>query len=103
SIENGAWRWTKRCFGVALENAPDAIRFELRFRIVPEILSAPLTVDAEADGVPIESQVYESAGDQIYSRSLPSRAARHIVRFRLSHTFEANGRELGVIVVLPSR
>lgn len=103
SIENGAWRWTQRCFGAMLENPPDATRFELRFRIVPELLSAPLAIEAEIDGVPIGSEVYESAGDQIYSAPLPARAAKHTLRFRLSHTFQANGRELGVIVVLPSR
>jgi tRNA (mo5U34)-methyltransferase len=102
-IENGAWRWTKRCFGAVLENPPDATQFQLRFRIAPEILSGPLTIDAEVDGVSVGREVYEMPGDQIYSRPLPARAAKHTIRFRLSHTFQADGRDLGVIVVLPSR
>ena len=103
SIENGAWRWTNRRFGAVLENPPDASRFELRFRIVPEILSAPLTLEAEIDGVSVGREVYETPGDQIYSYPLPARDAKHIFRFQLSHAFAAEGRELGVIVVLPSR
>jgi tRNA (mo5U34)-methyltransferase len=103
SIENGAWRWTRRCFGAVLENPSNATRLELRFRIVPEILSTPLTLEAEVDGMPVAPEVYGTAGDQSYSRPLPSRSARHTVRFRLSQAFEADGRELGVIVVLPSR
>lgn len=103
SVENGAWRWTKRGFAAVLENPPDATRFELRFRVAAEILSTPLSIEAEVDGVPVAPEVYQTSGDQIYSRRLPAESPRHTLRFHLSQAFEADGRELGVIVILPSR
>jgi hypothetical protein len=100
-IENGAWRWTKREFAAILEDPSEAARFEMRFRVVPEILQSPLFVEAEIDGVPLGAEICASAGDHVYSRPVPARASRHTVRIRLSQAFPANGRELGVIVVLP--
>jgi hypothetical protein len=100
-IENGAWRWTKREFAAVLEDPSQGSRFEMRFRVVPEILHSPLAVEAEIDGVPLGPEIFVRPGDHVYSRRVPVQALKHVARIRLSHAFEANGRELGVIVVLP--
>jgi hypothetical protein len=52
-------------------------------------------------GRPARTESFTAPGDHVYSRPVPVRAPKYNVRIRLSHAFHANGRELGVIVVLP--
>jgi 2-polyprenyl-3-methyl-5-hydroxy-6-metoxy-1,4-benzoquinol methylase len=104
-IENGAWRWTGRDFAAVIDNAAGTTRLEFRFQIMPELLDAasPVTLRAEIDGEPLPSAQYDTPGVHVYSLPVPAALARAEIRFRLSHSFSAGGRDLGVIVTLPPR
>lgn len=100
-MEHNAWRWTEREFSAVLEDSAGSSVLELRFRAVPELMSAPLEVEVEVDGERLGVETYREPGDHAYSRQIRRGSGRRNVRVRLNRTFEAGGRELGVIVMLP--
>jgi len=63
-VENRAWRWTRREFGVIVGNTAGATRFELRF-CLPH--TRPITVEAEVNGVRLGAVEYRESGDHVYS------------------------------------
>jgi tRNA (mo5U34)-methyltransferase len=99
-LENRAWRWTGREFGAVIENTEGATRFELRFRI-PK--ARPVTVEAEVNGIRLGAKVYHEAGDHIYAAAIPPAKRQNKILIQLSGELESDGRELGVIVMLPAR
>jgi tRNA (mo5U34)-methyltransferase len=109
-MENRAWRWSGREFGVVLENLTGATRLDFRFEATPALLKSggTLTMEGWVDGVQLAAETFETAGKHIYSQPI-SPAPRHCeVRIWLSHTFPESfpefvrgDRELGVIVRLP--
>jgi hypothetical protein len=96
AIENDAWRWTKREFEAVIDNAEGATRLELRFRSV-----RPQTLRAELNGAPLPPQSFEP-GDHVYSQPVGNAGKRNRVKFILDQAEEKDGRELGVIVILPN-
>jgi hypothetical protein len=97
-IENNAWRWTKREFAFVIDNAGSAGQFELRFLTNR---SGTLTVSAEVNGVQLPSRDFEGPGKFAYREPVATAARQH-VRVTLSDAAEIDGRELGVVVTLPS-
>jgi len=98
-FEHRAWRWTGREFGAVIENTPGATRFELRFRLP---MARAVTVEAEVNGVRLGAKEYREAGDHVYSAAIAPAGLQNELRVRLSGEMESDGRELGVVVILPA-
>lgn len=97
--ENRAWRWTGREFGAIIGNTAGATRFELRFRI-PQ--ARRITVEAEVNGVRLGPVEYRDAGDHVYSAAIAPARLQNELRVRLGGEMASDGRELGVVVMLPA-
>jgi hypothetical protein len=99
-VENRAWRWTGREFGAIVENTAGATRLEFRFRI-PQ--ARRVTVEAEVNGVRLGMAEYGEAGDHVYSATIAPARLQNELRIRLGGEMGFDGRDLGVIVMLPGR
>jgi hypothetical protein len=93
------WRWTGREFSAVIENCEGATRFELRFHLTP---GRTVTLQPDVDGVALPAREYASQGDHVYAGTIPVAGRRSRIRVRVTGTFEAEGRELGIIVRLPT-
>jgi len=63
--------------------------------------TAKLSLQATVNGLPLEARVFEGPGRFAYSESVAG-AAQQRVRVLLNDAVEIEGRELGVVVTLPS-
>jgi hypothetical protein len=70
-MENGAWRWTERTFGVRLA-ASTSVSATVRLKfILPEAVireTGPLRLTARVEGERLATVVYGSAGEHIYEQ-----------------------------------
>ena len=98
-VENNAWRWTKRTFEAIIETPVPARHLEFRFRTVRD---SPLTVQAAVNGETLPPVEFQTAGDHTYSAPIGQAERRNRIRITLSDAEIVGGRELGVIVTLPS-
>jgi tRNA (mo5U34)-methyltransferase len=96
SLENDAWRWTRREFGALIENAENATHLVLRFRAVRDEL---LTVQASVNEEMLAARVFEGPGDHVYVEPVTKAGKRNRITVTLSSACEVEGRELGVIVM----
>ena len=109
-IEEGAWRWTKGSFAVALEPPPGAAqngaRLELRFTLPDPVIARrkAVTLSATVAGTPLPPETYTKAGDYTYVRDVPASALTTPpvkVAFALDRFLKAGEvepRELGLVV-----
>ena len=108
-VEQGAWRWTKKDFSVALKPPPslpdEPVTLELKFT-VPEVSIQrlpSLTLSATVNGVPVGAETYDKPGDYAFSKPVPGEALdQKIVKveFRLDKAIaagEIETRELGLV------
>jgi len=79
-LEHQSWRWTMKNFTVSLRPPPGSSRngatLELKFN-VPEVMVnrlGAITLDARIFGVDLGPQTYATAGDYVYSRTIPANA-----------------------------
>jgi tRNA (mo5U34)-methyltransferase len=105
-MENMAWRWTGREFGLVIENRAGATRLEIVFQATPALFksSDTLSLEATVNGEPLPPETFRSAGRHVYSRSVSPAPRQCEIQIRLSHTFPEppdSDRDLGVIVRLP--
>ena len=109
-VEQGAWRWTKRKFGVTLR-PPRAASLEgakLEMQVaLPEASAAlwkHLSITAKVQGRKLTPMILPGAGEHIFSARVPKAMLQGDaadVEFELSDVAPAgkiDGRELGVIV-----
>jgi len=109
-LEQGAWRWTRRSFAVALQPPPDAAprgaRLALRFRLTDSLMSRlrTVTLSASVAHTALPPETYTKAGDYTYARDVPPAALSKgpvKVTFILDHFLKAgevDRRELGLVV-----
>lgn len=102
-IENRAWRWSRRNFGVVVENSAGARRFDFRFRVTEDLLklSGSVGVRCTLNGADLGAETFTVAGLHTYSRAIEPAPRRAEIRVSLSHTFSDGERDLGVVVRLP--
>ena len=96
-LENGAWRWTKRRFSLAI--APGGQRLSLKVT-VPGNLALPLTVTARAGGEEIGIHRYTSPGDYECAQVVPE-GAEVMVEFEVDGSLPpdaTDGRERAILV-----
>lgn len=111
ALEGNTWRWTAKKFSVVLR-APAAAEQKgatLKLKLnIPEAVASrigPQTLTAEAGGITLAPQRFETAGDYEYVRDVPPHAFRRdslIVNFALDKALppgDVDQRELGIIVV----
>jgi hypothetical protein len=99
-VENRAWRWTAREFGVLIENTEGATRFELRFTLP---FGRRVTIEAEVNGAQLPVREFEGAGEHVYSELIAAAGRRNVIGVRVAGEPLSDGRELGVVVKLPAR
>ncbi len=96
-LENGAWRWTARRFGLAI--APGDQRLSLKVT-VPSNLELPLTLTARAAGAVIATHTLTRSGDFECTQLVPP-GAEVLVEFELDRALPpdaADARERAIIV-----
>lgn len=96
--EPAGWRWTEKRFRLKLSGANV---LTMKLYVPPELIErfGPVTLSAEANGVALAPQTYESPGNAIYSRRLPG--GEIDLTFEVSDAFppgKADERELAMIV-----
>ncbi len=109
AVEQGAWRWTKKAFSVALKPPPplpdQPVTLELRLT-VPEVSIQrlrTLTLSAAVSGVPVGAETFDEPGDYTFTKSVPAEALDQAiakVEFRLDQAIaagEIEARELGLV------
>jgi hypothetical protein len=109
-IEQNAWRWTKSKFAVTLKPPPGASQtgapLVLKFSIAEPIIQRvkSMTISANVDGTPVESETFTKPGDQVYRKDIPGGALRGdavTVDFavdKYAAQGEIEDRELAIIV-----
>ena len=108
-VEQGAWRWTKKAFSVALKPPPplpdQPVTLELRLT-VPELSVQrlqTLTLSATVNGVSVGAETFDKPGDFTFSKPVPAEALTGEVAkvsFKLDKAFaagEIESRELGLV------
>ena len=108
-VEQGAWRWTKKAFSVALKPPPplpdQPVTLELRLT-VPEVSIQrlqTLTLSATVNGVPVGAETFDKPGDYAFTKPVPAEALDEEiakVEFRLDKAIaagEIESRELGLV------
>jgi tRNA (mo5U34)-methyltransferase len=98
-IENDAWRWTRREFAFAVDNAEAATKLELRFLTNRD---EALSMRVSVDGTELPVGEFRGAGNHVYSAGVASGGWRRVVRVALTDAAVIDGRELGIVVTLPS-
>jgi tRNA (mo5U34)-methyltransferase len=96
-LENGAWRWTARCFSVAV--VPGAQRLNLKVTAPPN-LELPITLTARVEGATIGTHALAVTGDFECAQHVPP-GDEVLVEFELDRALwpdAMDGRERGVIV-----
>jgi tRNA (mo5U34)-methyltransferase len=96
-LENGAWRWTKRRFTLAV--APGAQRLCLKVTAPPN-LQLPLSLTARAAGALIATHAITAHGDSEYAQHVPP-GAEVLVEFELDRALppdSTDARERAIIV-----
>jgi hypothetical protein len=83
-----------------IENTEGATRFELRFTLP---VGRRVTIEAEVNGVRLPRQVFEAAGEHVYSEPIAAAGKRNTLRVRVGGEPLSDGRELGIVVKLPAR
>jgi hypothetical protein len=97
TLENGAWRWTKRRFSLAV--VPGAQRLNLKVT-VPANLELPLTLTARAAGEILATHTLTHSGDFDCVQTLPA-GAEVLVEFDVDRALAGDatdGRERAIIV-----
>lgn len=103
-LENGTFRWTAREFSVNLkESARPGARLAFRFALAPELAGTPVTLSATANGIPLASRSYVTAGEHAYEPPLPAALyGTSGIEFRFAVDQgprpENDQRELGLLV-----
>jgi hypothetical protein len=109
-VEQNAWRWTMKKFSVTLRPPAGAAQRGAMLRVqlaVPDPVIAmfkSVTLSASVEGMPLPSQTYSTAGDQVYVQDVPAKALGAeavVVDFTLDKAMppgDADKRELGVVV-----
>lgn len=96
-LENGAWRWTARRFGLTV--APGAQRLSLKVTVPPN-LELPLTLTARAEGAVIATHTLTRSGDFECAQHIPP-GDEVLVEFELDGALppdNADARERAIIV-----
>jgi SAM-dependent methyltransferase len=96
-LENGAWRWTKRRFGLTV--APGGQRVSLKVTVPPN-LELPLTLTARAGGALVASHTLTQPGDFECAQVLPA-GEEVLVEFEVDRALSpdaTDGRERAIIV-----
>ena len=96
-LENGAWRWTARRFGLTV--APGAQRLSLKVTVPPN-LELPLTLTARAGGATIATHTLTRPGDFECVQMVPP-GAEVLVEFELDRALSpdaTDGRERAIVV-----
>ena len=108
-VEQRAWRWTNRTFGLVLKTPVGAARhgagLRLEFTLPSQVLSAsgPVELVAVVNGYSLGPQVYNDTGVHVYQRDVPPEALRTdavLVEFSTGKEFrplEESGRELALV------
>ena len=108
-VEQGAWRWTKKAFSVALKPPPplpdEAVTLELKLTVSEVSIQRlqTLTLSATVNGVPVGAETFDKPGDYTFTKPVPAEALDQKiakVEFRLDKAFaagEIETRELGLV------
>ncbi len=100
-LENESWRWTQQRFGMIIDNPEPCRKLELHFRIVPDLLEAPLVLSATVNGMLLPPASYTEAGDHVYANAVSLPPGKITLDFQLSHTMHLEERDLGLIIATP--
>ena len=110
-LENGAWRWTGRTFGVSLRVPPHAAANGARLMMKVTVPQAQLdklkslTLSARVNGTELSPETYDHAGEFLYRRDVPATALSQDmanVEFSLDKVappVAPDIRELGIVVM----
>jgi hypothetical protein len=96
-LENGAWRWTERCFSLTV--APGAQRLSLKVTVPPN-LELPLTLTARSGGDVIATHTLISPGEFECTQLVPP-GAEVLVEFEADRALSpdaTDGRERAILV-----
>jgi hypothetical protein len=100
-VEDGAFRWTARRFGLAVTLAEPAREFALRF-FVPDavVANGPVRVACQIDGLPAGSITCDRADGMEFRGRFPSREISQRLEFTVESGYRPDGdaRELGICV-----
>jgi hypothetical protein len=97
TLENGAWRWTKRRFSLTV--VPGAQRLNLQVTVPPN-LELPLTLTAHAAGEFLATHTLTHSGDFDCVQTLPA-GAEVLIEFDVDRALPGDatdGRERAIIV-----
>jgi hypothetical protein len=109
-VEQSAWRWTMRKFSVTLRPPAGAAQkgatLQLKFAVPDPVIERlkDITLVANVQGVPLESETCRKPGEYTYTRDVPARAFSGdavTVDFALDKVLPpsaSDNRELGVVV-----
>jgi hypothetical protein len=106
-IEEGRWRWTQPKFAVSFYAPPRAATAAARLSLdiyLPDVLvqkMGKVTISASVAGHPLPPETWQKPGAVTYAREVPAawlNPGVNRIEFAVARSFEADGRELGVVL-----